>query len=126
MSTVTVTTREAAAALHLSVRTVQRRCAAGQLDALKVGGRWAITLPVEGIEDFKPFQVEKATELLEQGGIVAISSRPGRYRAVSGDGTVTYLVDAVARSCTCKAGERGVRCYHLAAALMAATIRRAA
>ncbi|MET8862275.1 HNH endonuclease [Nonomuraea sp. NPDC004580] len=33
MSTITVTTREAAAALHVSVRTVQRRCAAGQLDA---------------------------------------------------------------------------------------------
>lgn len=40
----TRTTREAAAALGVSVRTVQRRAAAGQLDAVKVAGRWIITL----------------------------------------------------------------------------------
>lgn len=125
MSTITVSTREAAAALNVSIRTVQRRCAAGQLAAAKHGGRWVIELPVEGLDTFKPFQVEKAVELVEQGGIVA-TSRPGLYAAVSSDGSVTYLVDAGARTCTCKAGERGVRCYHVAAALMASAVRRAA
>ena len=125
MSTVTVSTREAAAALHVSIRTVQRRCAAGQLTATKQGGRWVIELPVQGLDAFKPEQVDKASDLLEQGGIVP-TSRPGLYAAVSADGTTTYLVDQTARSCTCKAGERGVACYHLAAALMVSAVRKAA
>jgi len=39
VSTVTVSTREAAHALGVSIRTVQRRAANGQIDAVKVGER---------------------------------------------------------------------------------------
>jgi hypothetical protein len=61
---------------------------------------------------FKPFQVDKAVEAIEQGGIVP-TSRAGVYTAVSSDGTTTYLVHSVA--CTCPAGVKGRACYHRAA-----------
>lgn len=64
--------------------------------------------------EYKPVQVAKAVEVIELGGIVRTT--PALYLAVSSDGATRYEVDQVARSCTCKAGARGVRCYHLAAA----------
>ncbi|MGW3365940.1 DUF6011 domain-containing protein [Streptosporangium canum] len=78
------------------------------------------------LADFKPAQQAKATEVIEQGGILP-TSRPHLYRAVSSDGTTTYLV--AAQSCTCPAGIKGRRCYHVAAVrilLAAHTSRRAA
>lgn len=65
--------------------------------------------------DFKPAQVEKALELIELGAIIR-TVRELLFEAVSSNGTERYTVDAGTRACTCKAGERGVRCYHLAAA----------
>jgi hypothetical protein len=65
--------------------------------------------------DYKPQQVEKAMELIELGAIVA-TVHALLFEVVSSSGTERYLTDAAARACTCKAGERGVRCYHLAAA----------
>lgn len=106
-----VTTREAAAALGVSLRTAQRRAQRGQLDAVKVGGRWLITLPAQ-LDDYKADQVEKARDLIEARAILP-TSRPGIYTAVSSDGTTTYLVHA--SSCTCPAGQRGRKCYHRAA-----------
>ncbi len=74
----------------------------------------------------KPEQLAKATELIEQGGIVP-TSRPALYLAVSSDGAVTYLVDQIEQSCTCRAGQRSLRCYHLIAAdLVNAPAHRAA
>lgn len=108
-----VTTREAAIALGVSVRTVQRRAQRGQLDATKVGGRWVITLPAPGLNDYKPAAIDKARALIEDGGIYR-TSRPGIYSAVSSDGSTTYLVHA--SGCTCPAGQRGrYLCYHRAA-----------
>lgn len=40
----------------------------------------------------------------------------GQYLAVASDGTSTYLVDTIERSCTCKGHQRVGRCYHLVAA----------
>lgn len=65
--------------------------------------------------DYKPEQVEKALELIELGAI-ATTVKALLFEVVSTSGTEHYYVDAVSRVCTCKAGARGVRCYHLAAA----------
>jgi hypothetical protein len=77
---------------------------------------------------FHGWQAEKAREAIEQQAIVP-SSRRGLYAAVSGDGTTVYLVDALERSCTCRAAMSGRPCYHLAGALIllaAAPARKAA
>lgn len=120
-----VTTREAATALRVSIRTIQRRAANGSLPAVKTAGRWVITLQAD-TSGFKPQTIDKARALIEDGGILP-TRRPGLYTAVSSDGTVTYLVHRC--GCTCPAGARGkYPCYHRAAvALLEATpTRRAA
>lgn len=63
---------------------------------------------------YKAQQIAKAAELIELRAIVRTSTNT--YAAVSSDGTATYETDAYRQTCTCKAGERGIRCYHLAAA----------
>lgn len=117
------TTREAAAALGVSLRTAQRRAKNGQLNAQKIGGRWVITLDAD-VSDYKPQAIEKARDLIEQGGILP-TSRPGIYTAVSSDGTVTYLTHRA--GCTCPAGQRGKHtCYHRIAVEILTAARRAA
>ncbi|MFD1547737.1 helix-turn-helix domain-containing protein [Nonomuraea guangzhouensis] len=112
--TATLTTREIAQARRVSLSTAQRWARTGKLDAIKVGGRWVITSSAD-LTAFKPVQVDKARELIEQGGIVP-TSRTALFLAVSTDGSANYLVDQAEHSCTCKAGARGIPCYHLAAA----------
>ncbi|MFB4273002.1 helix-turn-helix domain-containing protein [Nonomuraea sp. GTA35] len=116
-----VSTREAASALSVSVRTVQRRAQQGKLNAAKVSGRWIITLAAPSLGGFKPAAIDKARALIEDGGIVR-RSRPGMFSAVSSDGSTTYLVHA--SGCTCPAGLRGkYACYHRAAvAILTATV----
>lgn len=64
---------------------------------------------------FTAHQIAAATELITDGGVVV---GPGRTcLAVSSDGQATYVVDVTAGTCTCKAGEHGRACYHLAAAI---------
>lgn len=124
-STIQVSSREAATAYGVSPRTIRRWAQNGRLDAVKTGGRWQIAATAE-LDGFKPAQVDKARELIEQGGILP-TSRPGLFTAVSSDGTTTYLVHRA--SCTCPAGQRGrYACYHRAAvAIMSAVpARRAA
>jgi hypothetical protein len=75
---------------------------------------------------YKPFQVAKATEVIEQGAIIPTSRRTV-YRAVSSDGSTVYLTTTDA--CTCPAGQKGRACYHRAAVIIltaAAPARRAA
>ncbi|MET8334381.1 helix-turn-helix domain-containing protein [Streptosporangium canum] len=125
-SSIQVTTREAAAALRISLRTAQRWAANGKLNATKnKTGRWTITLTTTSLDDFKPFQIDKAREAIEQAAILP-TSRPGIYTAVSSDGTTTYLVHRAA--CTCPAGQKQRACYHRAAAaiLAAASLTRRA
>lgn len=63
---------------------------------------------------YKPFQVAKAAELVELNAIVR--DRFAVFTAVSSRGDDTYTVNAALRTCSCPAGERGLACYHLAAA----------
>lgn len=63
----------------------------------------------------KPEQHAKALELIASGGIRPLS-RDGVFAAKSSDGTAVYVTDAIYQTCTCKAGQRGRYCYHLAAA----------
>lgn len=89
-----------------------RRCAAKVREAAK-----AAQLA------FKPAQVAKAEELIADGGIVAIRGRRA-FRAVSTDGTRTYLT--APQTCTCAAGLKSERadqrvCFHrIAAAILQA------
>lgn len=67
---------------------------------------------------FKPAQVAKAVELIEQGGIVPLRGKRV-FQVVASDGTGRYLT--ARESCTCKAGLKGRHvCYHRIAATMLA------
>jgi hypothetical protein len=70
------------------------------------------------VAEFKPATVEKAEQLIADGGIVAITTKA--FRVTSTDGTGRYLT--APQACNCKAGLRGIHpCYHrVAAAILAA------
>jgi excisionase family DNA binding protein len=118
-----LSTREAAAAIGRSVRTAQRWAATGKLTAVKQGGRWQITVAAD-VEGYKPFQLDKARQLIEDGGIVPSLRRPGIWTVASSDGTTTYLVHRDV--CSCPAGQRGRACYHRAAVALLQSARTAA
>lgn len=66
---------------------------------------------------YKPVQVTKATELVELAAIVRQGTRRSTtFQAISSRGDAVYLVDQAAHVCSCPAGEKGLACYHLAAA----------
>jgi ribosomal protein S14 len=70
----------------------------------------------EAVKGFAAAQVEKARELIEDGGLVP-TSRPGVFRAVSSDGERTYLTHR--ETCNCPSGLRrltAVSCKHSLAA----------
>jgi len=72
---------------------------------------------VVDLSSYKPEQIDAARELIEDGGIIAL--RPRIFRTVSTDGTEFHLT-ATTGNCNCKAGLRGIRCYHVAAAQLLA------
>ena len=63
--------------------------------------------------DFTPEQAAKADELIRDGGMVP-HPHAGVFTAVSSKGDAIYLAHPAA--CTCPAGIKGRRCYHLLAA----------
>lgn len=66
----------------------------------------------------KPAAIEKARELIEQGGILPLRGRRV-FTVISSDGTHAYKTAPT--GCTCPAGIKGSRCYHqLAARLLLA------
>lgn len=67
----------------------------------------------EAVKGFTAAQADKARQLIDDGGIVAI--RQGIFRASASNGTDFYLV-AVTGQCNCPAGLRSRACYHFAAA----------
>jgi hypothetical protein len=67
----------------------------------------------EAVKGFAQAQVDKARELIADGGLIP-AGRPGVFRAVSSSGTDTYLVHSAA--CNCPAGLHGRLCYHVAGA----------
>ena len=112
-----VTTREAAAALGISIRTAQRHAQTGKLPAAKISGRWAITLQAD-VSSFKPAQVERARELIAQGGIIPVRGRR-IFLASSNKGDRTYLT--APQACDCTAGIKGrYPCFHRIAAVILA------
>ena len=67
--------------------------------------------------DYQPHQIASARELIADGAIVPV--RGLVFRAVSSDGTETYLTHPT--NCACPAGLKARRCYHqLAARLLLA------
>lgn len=70
--------------------------------------------PLPDLAGFKPAQVADAAELISDGGIVHLRSVV--FLTVSTDGTETHKT--APNACTCKAGLRGIRCYHTAAVRM--------
>lgn len=66
----------------------------------------------EARADFSASQQAMADELIRDGGIVP-TNREGVFRSVSSAGDATYLTHSAA--CTCHAGLKGRRCYHLLA-----------
>jgi hypothetical protein len=62
----------------------------------------------------QPAQVEKAVQLVTDGGLVRVIG--ALFHAVSSDGSVRYEVTPVTGRCSCRAGQYGRRCYHLIAA----------
>ncbi|PRY35356.1 DUF6011 domain-containing protein [Umezawaea tangerina] len=76
-------------------------------------------IKAKAVAEFKPAQVAKATELIADGGIVAIRGRRV-FRVVSTNGASTYLT--APQACNCAAGLRGQHtCYHrIAATILAA------
>jgi Family of unknown function (DUF6011) len=73
----------------------------------------------EAVKGFTAEQVEKAQQLIADGGLVP-TRHPGVFRAVASDGTSTYLAHAA--TCNCRAGlRRRNPCYHsLAVRILAA------
>lgn len=67
----------------------------------------------EARRDFTVDQQAKAAELIRDGGMVP-HPHAGVFTAVSSKGDATYLAHPAA--CTCPAGIKGRRCYHLLAA----------
>ncbi|MFF5655240.1 hypothetical protein [[Kitasatospora] papulosa] len=66
------------------------------------------------VAQYKPHQVEKAEELIEQGALVPLRGNH-LFLAVSSDGSATYRTHRAA--CTCPAGIKGVHpCKHRIAA----------
>lgn len=63
------------------------------------------------LAEFKPEQVESARVLLADGGVVRL--RRSVFLVSSSKGDAVYRT--ALQGCTCKAGVRGVRCFHRAA-----------
>ena len=70
------------------------------------------------LADYKPFQIDKAREAIEQGAVIP-TTRPNVFRLASSDGTTSYLT--APQACTCPAGLKARRCYHRAAATILST-----
>jgi hypothetical protein len=67
---------------------------------------------------FKPAAIEKAKELIEQGGIIPLRGRRV-FKTVSSDGTRTYLT--AKEACNCAAGLKAKHpCFHRVAAILVA------
>jgi len=70
------------------------------------------------LASYSPVQVEKVQELLRDGGVQRVDRTT--WLAVASNGVDRYEVSTAHASCTCKAGQNGRACYHLAAATLAA------
>lgn len=87
-----------------------------------LAGEQATTAPVVEVVTPDPADVrhaEKAAQAVVDGAVLPLAG--SLYAAVSSDGTRTYAVNAVTKTCTCPAGQHGRRCYHVGAVLLIAS-----
>ena len=130
----TMTTAEAARQADVTIATIRAWARYGAVTATKISGRWIIdadslahrialpallraeVIDLSAFRDAKAART-KATDLIEQAGIVP-ASRAGLFLAVSSDGANTYLIDTVEGSCSCRGFAHQNRCYHLVAAAL--------
>jgi hypothetical protein len=70
------------------------------------------------LASYSPVQVEKVRELLADGGVQRVDR--ATFLAVASNGIDRYEVSTAHGTCSCKAGQNGRQCYHLAAATLAA------
>lgn len=70
------------------------------------------------LASYSATQVEKVTELLRDGGIARVDRTT--FLAVASNGIDRYEVSTAHASCSCRAGQNGRQCYHLAAAQLRA------
>lgn len=112
-----MTTKTAAPAIHCrkchrpltslrSIREATRNGGYGRGCARKVAENVRAAALSETVTD-------EALELVEDGGAVQVT--PAMWATVSTDGKRTYLTSALAGTCTCKSGQFGRLCCHLAA-----------
>jgi|SRR5687768_3832529 len=88
-----------------------KSCAAGYGPTCQRKVRQAAKAQV--VAQYKPHQIAKAEELIEQGGLIPL--RGQIYLAVSSDGSRTYKTHRTA--CSCPAGIKGLHpCKHRIAA----------
>jgi hypothetical protein len=100
------------------LRCGRRLTAAASIKALYGRGCRAIIRAAAiaaAVRDFAAAQVDKARELIADGGLVA-TSRAGVFHAVASNGVDRYLTHEAA--CNCPAGLKARRCYHVAAVLI--------
>lgn len=71
------------------------------------------------LADFKPAQIEKAWQLISDGGIVLVKhSKNPIFSVVASNGVDRYLV--APQACTCPAGLHDRKCYHRLSAMLIA------
>lgn len=70
------------------------------------------------LANYTPVQRAKVVELLTDGGLARVDRTT--FLAVASNGVDRYEVSTAHASCSCKAGQNGRACYHLAAAQLAA------
>lgn len=98
-----------------------RRCG-GELTAeasrrLRLGRGCADRALAEALTRWHPWQVVKAREAVDLGAVVPLA-RFGAYGVVSSDGGQIYVADAERFTCTCRAADCHLGCYHVPAALL--------
>lgn len=92
-----------------TAEAAQRANPVGRICAARI----RLAAMAEAVKGFAAAQVDKARELIADGGIIP-TNRPGVFRAVSSKGDGPYLVHSAMCSCPAALHER--QCYHLAAA----------
>lgn len=125
----TINTATAAHQAHVSTSTIRRWCRDEIIDAARIDRRWAID--ADSLQAYVVGKLlaafrnadsaeAKALELIDQEALIA-GPRDGIYFAKSSDGSDTYFVDTIERSCTCQGHANLGHCYHRVAAAMVET-----
>lgn len=72
--------------------------------------------PTTPLASYTEAQIRKAITLIKTGHVRHVE-HTHEYLVTASDGVTRYICDAYRLTCTCRAGELGRHCYHLAAAI---------